>query len=74
MWFIIIGLNNKHDVMSIEVERSWWLQKIILEHCHDKPGAGHMIMNKATEPCNQILLVASTSTGCIAGCGLLSYG
>ena len=25
------------------------LQKIILEHCHDKPGAGHMEMNKNTE-------------------------
>ena len=25
------------------------LQKIILEHCHDKPGAGHMAMNKTTE-------------------------
>ena len=35
--------------MSIEVERSWWLQKVILEHCHDKPGAGHMGMNKTTE-------------------------
>ena len=23
--------------------------KIILEHCHDKPGAGHMGMNKTTE-------------------------
>ena len=25
------------------------LQKIILEHCHDKPVAGHMGMNKTTE-------------------------
>ena len=25
------------------------LQKIILEHCHDKPGAGHTGMNKTTE-------------------------
>ena len=25
------------------------LQRIILEHCHDKPGAGHMGMNKTTE-------------------------
>ena len=25
------------------------LQKIILEHWHDKPGAGHMGMNKTTE-------------------------
>ena len=24
-------------------------QKIKLEHCHGKPGAGHMGMNKATE-------------------------
>ena len=24
------------------------LQRIILEHCHDKPGAGHMGMNKTT--------------------------
>ena len=23
-------------------------QRIILEHCHDKPGAGHMGMNKTT--------------------------
>ena len=25
------------------------LPKIMLEHCHDKPGAGHMGMNKTTE-------------------------
>ena len=25
------------------------LQIIILEHCHDKPGAGHMGMNKTTQ-------------------------
>ena len=25
------------------------LQRIILEHCHDKPGAGHMGMNKTTQ-------------------------
>ena len=25
------------------------LQRIILEHCHDKPGTGHMGMNKTTE-------------------------
>ena len=25
------------------------LQGIILEHCHDKPGAGHMRMKKTTE-------------------------
>ena len=25
------------------------LERIILEHCHDKPGAGHMGMNKTTE-------------------------
>ena len=25
------------------------LQKIILEQCHDKPGVGHMGMNKTTE-------------------------
>ena len=25
------------------------LQRTILEHCHDKPGAGHMGMNKTTE-------------------------
>ena len=25
------------------------LQKIILEHCHDKPGSGHMRMNKTIE-------------------------
>ena len=25
------------------------LQRIILEHCHDKPGAGHMGMNKITQ-------------------------
>ena len=25
------------------------LRKIILEHCHDKPGSGHMGMNKTTE-------------------------
>ena len=25
------------------------LQKIILEHCHDKPGSGHMGINKTTE-------------------------
>ena len=25
------------------------LQRIILEHCHDKPGAGHMGINKTTE-------------------------
>ena len=25
------------------------LQRIILEHCNDKPGAGHMGMNKTTE-------------------------
>ena len=25
------------------------LQKIILEHCHDKSGAGHMRMNNTTE-------------------------
>ena len=24
-------------------------QRIILEHCHDKPGAGHMGMNKTTQ-------------------------
>ena len=25
------------------------LQRIILEHCHGKPGAGHMGMNKTTQ-------------------------
>ena len=25
------------------------LRKIILEHCHDMPGSGHMGMNKTTE-------------------------
>ena len=25
------------------------LQEIILKHCHDKPGAGHMGMNKTTQ-------------------------
>ena len=25
------------------------LQRIILKHCHDKPGAGHMGMNKTTQ-------------------------
>ena len=25
------------------------LQRILLEHCHDNPGAGHMGMNKTTE-------------------------
>ena len=25
------------------------LQRIILEHCNDKPGAGHLGMNKTTE-------------------------
>ena len=25
------------------------LQKIVLEHCHNKPGSGHMGMNKTTE-------------------------
>ena len=25
------------------------LQRIILEHCHDKPGAGYMGMNKTTQ-------------------------
>ena len=30
-------------------------QKIILEYCHDKPGAGHMGMNKTTERVNAML-------------------
>ena len=31
------------------------LQRIILEHCHDKPGAGHMGMNKTTQRENAML-------------------
>ena len=38
--------------MTIKVEGSWWLRnlcRIVLEHCHDKPEAGHMGINKTTE-------------------------
>ena len=31
------------------------LHKYILEHCHNKPGAGHMGMNKITQGVNAML-------------------
>ena len=37
------------------------LQRIIREHCHDKPGAGHMGMNKTTEQ------VRRYAGGCFSG-------
>ena len=38
------GNRGEGDMLSPEP-----LQKITLEHCHDKPGSGHMGMNKTTQ-------------------------
>ena len=47
---------------------SWWLrpfQKIILEHCHDKPGAGQDRMNKTTERVKRYTIWYTMLDGCL---------
>ena len=41
------------------------LQRIILEHCHDKPGAGHMGMNKTTDRIKRYVIWYTMLDSCL---------
>ena len=41
------------------------LQRIILEHCHDKPGAGHMGINKTTERVQRYIIWYKLLDSCL---------
>ena len=41
------------------------LQRIILEHCHDKPGSGHTEMNKTTERVKRYIIWYKMPDSCL---------